>query len=262
METETETARERERLTYQLCRLGFGLLSVALVLACLETFLDLPRQFGGRPLLPWLMHTSAWHWLDVPIVWGSLIGTYFLWGRWNDPSWQRRTGLLLVMSMVDAILWGVRHAEELGLGLGDADHLWLRIHLGQALGWAEFALMASLSCDVMVHLGVVQAAETGRATRSLATTGASIWMALFLLRTDWAKGWPLQFRHNRFFFHGLLLDLGWNMIWTITLIQVTALAIAAARQCSAVLAEMALEDQQLDVFKPRSEDDFGIVSGA
>ena len=50
---------------------------------------------------------------------------------------------------------------------------------------------------------------------------------------------------------GLLLDLGSTMIWTITLIQVTALTIAATRQCAAVLAEMDREDDENDPSKSR-----------
>jgi hypothetical protein len=259
---ETEPERERERQTYQLCRIGFGLTALALVIACFTSFLTLPMHFGGRPFLPWVFHTPLWHWIDSPVIWASLIGTYFLWGRWNDPGWQRRAGLLLVMCMADAILWFLSHGSDLGLRLDDVGHQWFRDHLGQALGWAEFALIASLSCDVMVHLGVEQAAETGRATRSLAATGAAVWMALFLLQTNWKRGWPLVPRNRIPLFEGLLLELGWNMIWAVTLIQVTALTVAAAKQCSVVLAEMAHEDGQFDVFKSPSEDEFEVTTGA
>src|SRR5262249_46404229 len=148
---------------------------------------------------------------------------------------------------------------DLALRGGDVGHLWFRIHLGEALGWAEFALLASLSCDFMTHLGVEQAAETGKATRSLAATGAAVWMLLFLQRTDWKKGWPLEVRR----FHtieSLLLDLGSTMIWTITLIQVTALVIAATKQATGVLAELHLEEQSLDVFRSPSDGEPDLAS--
>jgi hypothetical protein len=51
----------------------------------------------------------------------------------------------------------------------------------------------------------------------------------------------------------MLLDLGSTMIWTITLIQVTALTIAAARETSRALSEMDLEDRQDDLFRSPSE---------
>ena len=246
--------REQERRTYFLCRMGFAVLAFALIVASGETLVSLPIFFGARAFLPLLQHSTFWHWLDVPIVWGSLIGAYLLWGRWSEPSWQRRTGLLVLMSTVDLVLWFLDHGNDLGLRLGDVGHQWFRSHLGNALGWAEFALMASLTCDVMVHLGVDQAAETGRATRSLAATGAVVWMLLFCQETDWQRGWPLEERGARTL-ETLLLRLGWHMIWTITLIQVTALTIAATRQCTGVLRQIDQEDNENDLLRSASEKD-------
>jgi hypothetical protein len=244
--------REQERKTYRLCRLGFAILSFALVLACLTTLVELPRMFGGRGFLPWLHSLPFWKWVDAPIVWGSLVGTYLLWGRWDNPSWQRRSGLLVVMGVVDVVLWLIEHGGALGLRTDEIGHLWLRENIGRALGWAEFALMASLSCEVLVHLGLPQAAETGKATRSLAGTGAIVWMLFFCEVTNWHV-WPLAL--GRFSLPSLLLMLGSTMIFTITLIQVTALTIATTRQCSALLAEMDQEDVDNDPLKSASEKD-------
>lgn len=247
-----DLVREQERQTYRLCRLGFGILSFALVVACFTTLVSLPRHFGGRAFIPWLQNASWWLWVDAPVVWGSLIGSYLLWGRWKHPSWQRRSGLLVVMGTVDALLWLIEHGQDLGLRMGDPGHHLLRYNLGQALGWAEFALIASLSCEVMVHLGIERADETGRATRSLATTGAVVWMLHFCLTTDWRR-WPLGL--NRLSIETLLLNLGFTMIWTITLIQVTALSIAATRQCRGVVEEMNREDAENDPLTSTSEQD-------
>lgn len=244
--------REQERQTYRICRFGFGVVVLALVLACLSSILSLPRHFGGRALLPWLQHSTFWAWIDTPIVWGSLLGSYLLWGRWNDRSWQRRSGLLVVMGTADVVLWLIEHGQDLGLRMGDVGHLWLRHNLGMALGWAEFALLASLSCEVMLHLGVEPAAETGKATRSLAATGAAVFMLWFCHSTDWQRGWPLEWRRFNTI-EALLLDLGTTMIWTITLIQVTALCAAATKQCSNALAEMAREDVLNDPLRRQSE---------
>ena len=252
--------REQERRTYHLCQMAFVALSFALVLATVDTVLALPQHFRAHPLLPWLFFSPPWGWVDTPIVWGSLFGAYLLWGRWKNPSWQRRTGLLLLMSMVDAALWAAHHGDALGLCKGEFGHRWFRDELGQALGWSEFALLASLSSDVLVHLGVDQAAETGRATRSMAATGASVFMMLFLVATNWRQGWPLEVR--RMTLEMWFLDLGSTMIWTITLIQVTALSIAAARRCSAVVAEIAREDQADHLFPAPPEADWGLPGGA
>jgi hypothetical protein len=251
---------EQERRTYQLCQMGFGSLAFGLILATAMTVLVLPNHFGGRAFLPGLVHSSWWPWLDTPIVWGTLFGSYLLWGRWPDPSWQRRTGLLLVMCLTDAVLWALDHADALGLRTGEVGHMWFRIALGHALGWAEFALLAGVSSAVLVHLGIDQAAETGRATRSLAGTGAAVWMLLFLLQTDFQRGWPLIPR--RMSLEMAILDLGQNMIWTIALIQVTAMSIAATRQCTAVLADLARQEQADELFPAPSEADWGVSDGA
>ena len=51
----------------------------------------------------------AWHEWEFPIetgvVFGSFLGACLLWGRWPDASWQRRSGLLLMMCQTDVILW-------------------------------------------------------------------------------------------------------------------------------------------------------------
>jgi hypothetical protein len=200
----------------------------------------------------WVNNMGWFRLVGPPIVWGSLIGTYLLWGRWSDAGWQRRVGLLLVMSLVDLVLWAMDHGEALNLQIGDLGHQWLRAHLGQALGWAEFALIASLAGDVLGHLGVEPAREASKSTRALAATGAVVWMLLFCQRTDWRRGWPLQ-GPRRGSIEAMLLDLGSTMIWTITLIQVTALTIAATREISRALAEMDVEDRQDDLFRSPSE---------
>ncbi len=253
-----EQDREQERLTYQIARLGFGILAGSLVLACASTMLSLPRHFGGRPFLPWLQTSAFWEWIDAPIVWGSLLGAYLLWGRWDNASWKRRSGLLVVMGTVDAVLWLIDHGQELGLFTEEVGHLWLRHNLGQALGWAEFALIASLSCELMVHLGIAPAAETGKATRSLAATGAGVFLLWFWQRTAWHAGWPLVIRRPNL--NTLMLELGMTMIWTICLIQVTALSFAATRQCSLVLREMEHEDALADPFTtvPATDQKLGI----
>ena len=240
--------REQLRKTYQLCRSGFAILSVALVIACLNSLLELFGNFN-----PHLVLQASWYqWIDLPIVWGSLIGTTLLWGRWEQVSWQRRSGLLLVMCLVDIALWFLDRGEALGLRHPDIGHRWLRMNIGLALGWAEFALLASLSCDYLVHLGVDQARESGKSTRSMAATGAVIWILLFFEQTNWRAGWPLQGRA----FHPLqtlLLHHGWVLIWTITLIQVTALVISATRQSTLVLEEMQREDDDHDLLRSRSD---------
>ena len=115
----------------------------------------------------------------VPINWGSLLGVIMLWGRFDHAGWQRRVSLLLVMSLVDVGLWFLDNGEALGIAEGNFGHDWLLEHVGEALGWAEFALLAGLSCDYLEHLGQEYARESGKATRSMAVTGAVLWLLMF-----------------------------------------------------------------------------------
>ncbi|HZW32560.1 MAG TPA: hypothetical protein VFF52_17735 [Isosphaeraceae bacterium] len=257
--------REQFRKTYLLSRLGFALLAGALVLACGTALLDLFGSF--EPGLVLRIERSTWFsWIDLPIVWGSLVGASLLWGRWEAVSWQRRAGLLLVMSLADVVLWVLDHGDALAPRELEIGHEWLRYHLGGALGWAEFALLASLASDYLGHLGVEEAADSAKAVRSMAATGAVIWMLVFCERTHWGGGWPLRPHRPIRAFETLLLMHGWKLIWTITLIQVTALVIAATRQSSRVLEEMQREDEANDPLRSRSvfgdeQDPFAFAGG-
>jgi len=241
--------REQFRKTYEVSRLGFAILSTALVLACFTSLLELLSCFHPQLVLR-IVRTPWYPWIDLPIVWGSLFGTTLLWGRWEHVSWQRRSGLLLVMCLVDVVLWVMDHADALGRGQMAARHDWLRANLGQALGWAEFALLASLSSDYLGHLGVDQARESAKSARSMAATGAVLWILLFCERTNWG-GWPLQPRPPQAL-ETVLLMHGSLLIWTITLLQVTALVISATRQSRHVLDEMEREDEAVDPLRSRS----------
>lgn len=241
--------REQLRRTYEVCRMGFGILSAALVLACFTSVMPLLRHF--YPGLYSQITAAAWYrWLGVPITWGSLLGVITLWGRFDHPGWQPRMGLLLVMSLADAGLWFLEHGEALGIADGNFGHEWLLGHVGEALGWAEFALLAGLSSEYLEHLGEDHARESGRATRSMAATGAVLWLLMFCDRTDWRAGWPIM---PRPFFRAIeeyLLYQASILLWAITLFQVTALVIAATNRSTWVLREMQREDESGDPFGP------------
>jgi hypothetical protein len=239
--------REQLRKTYQLCRTGFLFLAISLVPCCLWAVVLMIGMLGDHRIFLWLNQLPWNEWIFTLSVWGSLVGTTLLWGRWDTKSWQRRTGLLLFMCLVDLVLWFL----EQGNGPGRDEGSWFRSNLGHALGWAEFALMASLSGDYLVHLGLEQAEDSAKSTRSLAATGAVIWMLGFCEQTNWDRGWPLQQRNVGI--QGHLLFLGWHLIWTITLIQVTALIIASVRQSVRILREMDHEDQSHELLGFPSE---------
>jgi heme exporter protein D len=243
--------REQTRKTYQLCRLAFIMLAVALGLACFESLLDLFAKFQPG-LVTWVQSSEFFQWVGAPITWGCLIGATLLWGRWDHVSWQRRAGLFLVMNLVDVGLWFISRADAMGAQAGDFGHEWLRASVGTALGWGEFALLSSLTCDYLVHLGVEHARESDKSTRSMAATGAMVWLLFFCQATNWRAGWPLQIQPLRPL-DGLLVYYGYKLIWTITLIQVTALVVSAVRQSTTVLDEIDREDQDNDLLRSRSD---------
>jgi hypothetical protein len=245
--------REQRRKTYQLCRLGFTILAVALVLACFSSLLDLASRFVDRGMVTWIRQSIWYQWLDTPIVWGCLIGATLLFGRWDHASWQRRAGLFLMLNLVDLGLWFVARGDVMGGGAAEFGHEWLREIMGAALGWGEFALISSLTCDYLVHLGVEHARDSDKSTRSMAATGAMVWLLLICQLTDWHAGWPLQMQRQMRGLEGMLLMHGFKLIWAITLIQVTALVISAVRQSTEVIAEMDREDQENDLLRSRSD---------
>ena len=108
-----DTEREQLRKTYQLCRFGFGSYGAALLVASMCAVIDLLCVFRLEQVR-WIVSQPWYQWLDTPIVWFRLIGAILLWGRWDQKSWQRRTGLLLALCMADLVLWFV--AEGRGAG--------------------------------------------------------------------------------------------------------------------------------------------------
>jgi hypothetical protein len=246
--------RAQLRRNIQKFRLGFSILGLALVVCSLSTIGNLILVFarqqapiGAQPGIP--------HWRLIEggiITWGSLLGVFLLCGRWPDTNWQRRSGILMLMCLVDAVLWTLDHALELGLHGDKIGHEWFRESLGTALGWSEFALIASLAADTAAHLGEPQATDLSKSVRSLATTGAMVWFMYFYFMTRWHPFlWPLQHRgHNP---GTLMLLLAWLVLGAINLVMVTGLSLMAGRCCARALREMAKQDRAQDLLPSRSE---------
>ena len=76
-------------------------------------------------------------------------------------------------------------------------------------------------------------------------------MVWFCILTDWSSHWPLHQRPIRSI-EELLLGKSSYLIFMITLMQVTALTISAARQSRYVLDEMEREDEAGDPLRTRS----------
>jgi hypothetical protein len=156
----------------------------------------------------------------------------------------------MMMCLVDVGSWF--------LALSDPNfqrpHAFLSLQIGAALGWAQFALLATLSGEILDHLGVEWGSESARATRSLAATGAVLWLLLFFDTTDLRAGWPL--RPNPWISpHTLLLQLGSDVIHAICLIQATSLVVAAFRRLNQEIPRVDAE-AEAESADPHDLDDF------
>lgn len=210
---------------YQWSRLGFFLMALGLVPTCILEVAVLIGRFSEPRLVRWIVRSGLLEITDMFVPWAMLAGATVLWTAWELPSWRRRAGLLMTMCLVDVACWFINLGDPNAMG----EHAFFRSQLGAALGWAQFSLIASLAGDVLVHLGVEQAEESSKSTRSLAATGAMVWMLLFVETTDLQAGWPLQ-RAPAITLHARLLWLANTVIHTICLIQVSALVVAAFRR--------------------------------
>jgi len=245
--------RGRARRRFRRLGLGFSSLALGLIIASFSTIATLLIFLSGPGHLALWKAFRQWELIEeTAVVWSTLIGVALLWGPWPDREWLRRSGLLLMMCLVDVVLWSLDHAVDLGLSEVKVGHEWFRQSLGQAIGWSEFALIASLAGDMASRLGQPQALDFGRAARSLSTTGAMVWAMFFYSRTNWDPPfWPLrEVPLNR---STLLLMLGSGVLVAVNLVQVTALSLMAGRACGAELRRLAAEDREQGRFHFPSE---------
>ena len=246
----------RQLVRYQA---GFLILGLALVVASLIHISWLvSMQLRLIPILQLILSNDFP--LGTIIVLGSLAGVSLLWGRWPDESWRRRSGLLLLLCLVDLVSWSAEYAVKLGISEVGFGHDYFRSSLGTAIGWSEFALIASLAAEMATALGETQAVELGKAARSLTTLTALIWMVFFFLRTNWnAPVWPL--RPFRMTILTLNLRNCWFLLYAILLVQVTLLCLRASRICGQTVRAMTAEDRANETFLSPSEQGWQKLQG-
>ncbi len=237
---------------YALCQAGLAITAVSIGLLCLSSVILGSWILGARPFAERIHHTPFWKWgIDPLIPLTGLVGAYLLWGRWKLPSWQRRTGLLLLMNAVDVGLWVVLRADRLGLSVAPrvAELEWFLTVVSIGLGFFELILTASLAADVSLHLGHHSEARGGGLAEALAGLGVIVWLLLATTQTRWS-GWPPVFRptHDyRVLLSALiLLRLGATFL-------VTALCLATARYCREYRLRLRHQQQMADPFRSRSE---------
>lgn len=244
--------RDEELRRYQLCWLAFASISLGLGLLFIDAGCNLAFLLTFNPELRGLLRSSGWEWgVGAPITWGTVIGSYLLLGRSEDPTWRRRAGLLVVMNGIDLLFWTISHLDELGLGPGYLEHAWLPHAISSGLGWAEFMLFAMMAAEMAAQLGRPEVHEHALSARSICTIGLMLWAIEFVSRTDWAHGWPLEAKPIGPRTH--LLILGSTLLLTIGAFQVTLLCLSACRMCGRTLARMRAEYESHDLLRSRSE---------
>lgn len=242
--------------SYRFCRLGFFLLAVGLVLVCLADLPALLVRLASRPahfhFWRWMRESGASTLVGTVTPWATLAGSALLWAAWDSPAWRRRAGLLMAMCLVDVGSWILDQGDPEFRG----PNAFFRIQLGAALGWAEFALLAGLAGEILTHLGAESAEESARSTRSLAATGAVVWLLLFVETADLAGGWPLR-RNPWMTLHAQLLWLANDVIHAVCLVQVTGLVLGAFRRLHAEILRCDAEDaDRSDLGPPSGRDPF------
>jgi hypothetical protein len=246
------------RPRYRLCGAGFSLLALGLGLLCVDAALEFAFFCSGSQAIAALKGNPLWHWLvGAPITGATALGSLLLWGRWAEPLWQRRAGLLMLMNGVDLVHWTLHNGDALGLRVGPVPHAWLRGQLAQGMGWAELALAATLAADLSARLGQKNAADAARPARGLAVVGAIVWGLFFLQYTNWGR-WPL--RHRAFITpETFLLLIGSTLLLALASFQVTILCLSASRHCSRAVRELDRAAEARDQFhfpSGREPDDF------
>jgi hypothetical protein len=248
--------REEQRSRYRLCRIAFSCIAIGLALLCLSESMVVAWLLTGEQAIRQTFRSPAFDWLvSSPVTWFTVLGAYLLWGRWTDPAWQRRAGLLLGMNLLDLGYWALKHASALGYLPGQLGDDWLLGQVPEAIGWLEFVLFAGLAADLSAHLGKEDAPESGRAAQAIALLGFAFWAVCFLSQTHWRSGWPLRPRPFRRV--DLLLWLGSRLLTIAASFQVILLSAAAARLASRTVAEMDRDDQEVHLEPTKTELFFG-----
>lgn len=223
---------------YRLCGAGFLVSGASLVLLVVSAGLGLLAQFSGDDGLIRLLNDPLWVVLvGLPLSYLAVVGSYLLWGRWRDRSWQRRAGLLVLLNAVDAVVGTLFEGRTLGLPVAEPPEPWLLGQATLAFGWIEFYLMASLAGEVAGQLGEPGAEDRGRRAGNLALAGLVITVLLLLFRTAWAGGRPLQPLPIRSMEVALVLLAG-QALRLMAAAQVAGLCFRAAGRCRRTAREL------------------------
>lgn len=242
----THPTYESQRPRYLLASLGFGFLGVSLVLLVIGTLTPILGFLTENQALQGAVDRRWWTFaVHLPMSYGALVGSYLLWGRWPDPSWQRRAGLLLLMNLIDAVSATLLESEALGFDAGlDVDSYPIALLTG-LFSWLEFYLTASLAAEVGSQLARPTLADAGRLSERVALIALVIWTLFYGLRTNWAAGWPPVAPRPQTA-EEALIELGLLCARILSGAQVATLCLIAAFHCRKTWRELGEAEAGLD----------------
>jgi hypothetical protein len=241
-----ENERERQRRSYYLSWIGFGLITVWLMLWALYRSTFLLLVFTNHPpnVGRWLGVDSLDFICVTTWVWCRSLGSLFLWSAWPEKTWKRRAGLFVVMSMADIGIWAMQFGVQLGIRDQPADNEFVRVSLSMALGWARLLLVASLAGNFAEHAGYRRAQELVKAATSTASTGAILWFFYFISEVNWTRPGPLV--PIRLDPNLIMLMLTTHVVMVICTFQLILLTFLATRSSLEALRAMRQEDKVYD----------------
>lgn len=236
---------------YRLCRVGFGLCALGMALLSVNELMLVGYSVTFNREIQRIIISPTWHWAaGSTITWSTLLGPYLLWGRWSEPHWRRRAGLLVFLNLADVGLWFLRHGQDFGFWPHDVGHEWLRMHLTFGSSWVQFVLFAALADDMAAHLNAKWAPATSRRIATVALVGGLAWGLLLLQTTAWHRGWPLRPRRTPLL---LLMFTILPLARAVASFQLAALCAGVCRECSLMLGDLERGNPDLAALRSRSE---------
>jgi hypothetical protein len=245
-----EPGYDSQRPRYLLCSIGFWLLTVSFGLLGLCNALPLIGVINNDNRIFQVMSQRWWTLsISLPLSYMGLLGSYLLWGRWSDMSWQRRAGLMVLLSLLNSIAATLIRADDLGFvaRIEPAKHT-LSVMI-DSFGWVKLFLAASLATEVASQLGRPTISEAGRLSERVALFGLALCVALTIVHTSWRDGWPLQRLPARDPFV-LLGELGAVLLKALSAAQVATLCFLAAIESRRTWRLLVIAESELDQAPP------------
>jgi hypothetical protein len=223
---------------YSWCRVGFGFAALACgVLAFHAAGMTAFFLTFDRRLIQFLQKREWLLFVTSVVSWSAFFGSVALVRCWPEPYWRRRSNLLFVVSLLGVVLWGMRHAVPLGLASQEIPLLPWVIQLSVGLRWIWLGLLASLSAEVLLHLGQGGADKLRAGILATIATGVAFWIMTLMLDLFPAFGPPRR-GGPRVWFAAWMQFLGFWGLYCAANFSTTIVLLMSARESSTLIREL------------------------